>query len=182
MPKYLDDTKRKKEIEKKYKEIVKDYDIEGMKANDIFMLKQLAYLMLQMDDLEKQLYEASQEGNLELYKKLQDLASSVRKDIISYQDRLGITRKNRQATEESSVAEFIKDLKKRASKLYDREMIYLYCPETNKLLATCWVANKKGQHKVNIFCPHCNKYHFFNPGTLARKKKRNSSDNVPEGL
>jgi len=182
MPKYNLETEKQKRVKEKIRALKKDYDFDEMKANDLEMLNQLAFLMVQLEDVELKLFSAIKEGKVSEHRELQKLASSIRADILKLQDGLGISRKSRKSSTESSVVEFIKDLKKRASELYDREMIYLFCPETNKLLGTMWIANKQGQHKVQLWCHDCNKHHFYNPASLAKKKKRNSSDNVPEGL
>lgn len=182
MPKISPGTERFKNIKRKLDKLKEDYDFDDMKANDIFMLNQLAFLMTQMDEIELKLFEAANSGDIEGYKELQAIASSIRNDIIKYQDKLGITRKGRRSEKETTVVNFIQDLKKRASELYDREMIYCYCPVTKKLLGTFWIANKKGQHKVYLWCEDCKKHHFFNPAGLAKKKKRNSIEDVPDGL
>lgn len=162
-------------------EIEQDYDTEGMKANDIATLRSLAFAQVQLENLEVEIYKAQKEGQLDKLDSLQKIASSLRRDIVKFQEALGITRKSRKSGDESSVVAFIEDLKKRASKVYDRNMKYLYCPETHKLLAQAWVAIP-GPHKFQVWCPDCKKYHFFNPYYMGKKKKRNTIDDVPEGM
>jgi hypothetical protein len=129
-------------VEKKIDEFSKDYDLSDLKINDMLVLRALAQALITLEDLEHFSYNERLQGiNMDAIlslEKLNNIMSSLRKDISNMQNDLKITRRIRKGDREESVINYLEDLKLKAKKFYESRMQYIFCPKCNMLLATAW--------------------------------------------
>lgn len=158
-------------IKEKLSEFEDDYDLSGMKVNDIANLRSLIQLTITLEDYEQKLFatraEDSGVSNIQYAEKLTKIMSILRDDISKIQNDLKITRKVRTSDRDISVIAFIDELKQKARKFYKAKMNYIYCPECNMLLGTVW-----------SLYPTKSKYSFVCQRTLATEEKCNTKFEV----
>src|SRR3989304_10193869 len=111
-------------IEKKIQEFSQDYDIDDLKINDRETLRSLVQSVIALEDYERIIYEIRSTGdisqsNINIVDRLQKVMSDIRKDISSQQADLNITRKIRKSDKESSVVNYIANLKDQARQFFD---------------------------------------------------------------
>ena len=93
----------KARIEEKLNELDKDYDFSDMKANDMMQLESLVLAMLQLDDIEKEVYKKRNDltdSNILALEKLNKILSQLRADISTISTDLQLTKKIRNKNKE----------------------------------------------------------------------------------
>lgn len=146
-----------KRIEVKIDEFSQDYDLDDLKINDRLTLRALAQAYITLDDLEKQMYELRYEGvdlnDIVQVEKLNNVMSSLRRDISNMQTDLDITRKSRKSDKEASVISEIDRLKNAAREFYKEKMSYVWCPKCKMLLFTgWWLYPEEKRNKLRLVC------------------------------
>ncbi len=146
-----------KRIKRKLDEFEEDYDLSDLKVNDKLTLRALAQVYIYLEDLENYSFNNRINGFdissiLEL-EKLNNMMSSLRKDISNMQNDLSITRKIRKGDQELTVASELERLKSKAREFYEQKMFYAFCPKCNMLLATAWfLYPDEKQNKIQLVC------------------------------
>jgi hypothetical protein len=182
-----------KRIQNKIDEIGKDYDLTDLKSNDMLTLRALCQSFITLEDFEQAMYKVRQQGmgleDMIAIDKMNNIMSTVRKDISAMQNDLMITRKNRKGDSETSVTSEWDRLKLKAKELYERRMAYVMCPVCNNLLVTAWFhyPYEKG-NKLSLTCNRimdngevCG--HKFTISSKELYERRgNNSDKLPETL
>jgi len=105
-------------IQEKLNELEKDYDFSDMKANDIMQLESLILAMLQLDDLEKEVYKRRSDisdTNILTLEKLNKIMSQLRADISTISTDLQLTKKIRNKSKDISIVQRWNELAKKAS-------------------------------------------------------------------
>jgi hypothetical protein len=146
-----------KRIQHKIKEFEVDYDLSELNSNDKLVLRALCQAHITLEDLETQSYNIRSQGidfdNLTIIEKMSKVMSDLRKDISQLQGDLLITRKVRKNDKETSVINFLEDLKIKAKEFYSAKMQYLFCPSCNLLLGTLWTLFPQNPHnKITLVC------------------------------
>lgn len=148
-----------KRVEEKMEALEQDYDLVGMKANDMDTLISLSKAFVALEDFEislvtlREVEDATQLiFNLTMIEKLGDIISKTRKDISIMQNDLGISRKIRKSSDEDSIRDQLINLKKKAMKFYEKKMQYVYCEKCNMLLLTAWFLYPKSKNKISLVC------------------------------
>lgn len=145
-----------KRIDKKIQSFSQDYDLDDLKANDKLTLRALAQAYITLEDLENYSYKNRLGGISDekiLYmEKVNNIMSSLRKDISSMQNDLKITRRVRKGDKEESVINYIEDLKQKAKRFYQSKMSYVFCPTCGMLLGTVWVLYPDSKNKLTFTC------------------------------
>jgi hypothetical protein len=144
-------------IEEKIKSFASDYDLDDLKANDLLVLRALAQAYISLEDFE--IYSFSlRSGGLSdsvvfTMEKLDKIMSTLRKDISNMQNDLNMTRRVRKSDKETSVLNYLDDLKNKAKKFYKEKMQYVFCPKCKMLLGTIWTQypEEKG-NKLQLIC------------------------------
>lgn len=144
-------------IKIKIDEITNDYDISDLKANDKLTLRALAQAFIQLEDLERFVYNKRINGIAEssvlLIEKINNMISNLRKDISNMQNDLKITRKIRKGDKEQTLINYLEDLKLRAKEFYSQKMSYIWCPECKMLLGTIWTLYpEEKSNKIQLVC------------------------------
>jgi hypothetical protein len=129
-------------IKEKLDELEKDYDFSDMKANDMMQLESLVLAMLQLDDLEREVYKRRKEitsTNILVLDKLNGMLSKLRSDISTISTDLQLSKKIRNKSKDVSVAQRWTELSQKASEFYKQKMLYIFCPDCRTLLANIWL-------------------------------------------
>lgn len=182
-------------IDAKLSSFTEDYDLTDLKINDQLVLRALIQAILQLEDLEQVNNNIRGMGvsldNITILRELNNMMSSLRKDISSMQEDLKITRRHRKGDKEQSVINYLEDLKIKAKEFYKSRMAYVYCPECKMLLGTVWFNYPESKKTVLKFkCEHdlpssdgkvtkCGTYVEVTPVELMEKGGTNIT-NVPE--
>jgi hypothetical protein len=146
-----------KRIDRKLKEFEDDYDLSDLKVNDKLVLRALIQSILTLEDLEKVVFEIRKEGfddidNVLKLEKISTVMNKLRNDISNMQTDLKITRKHRKGDKETSVINYLEDLKLKAKQFYESKMSYVFCPKCNMLLGTVWFLYPYGKNKLIFNC------------------------------
>lgn len=131
-----------------------DYDLSNMTANDKLALTELSRIFVLLDDMERALKKGLNEDHTDwpMFEKINRIAASLRDDASKIQRDLNITRKSRQESEGQTVTDFIKDLKVRARSFLNQQLLEIYCPKCNMLLAKVWFLYPSEDNVINLIC------------------------------
>lgn len=153
----------KQRIKGKLDELEKDYDFSDMKANDMVQLESLVMAMLQLDDLEKEVYirrSDLSDTNVLALEKLNKMLSQLRADISTVSTDLQLTKKIRNKSKDVSIVQRWEELSRKASEFYKQKMLYIFCPDCRTLLCTLWLLYPEDEkNKVTLYCERCNTKH-----------------------
>jgi hypothetical protein len=162
-------------IDRKIKEISKDYDLNDLNSNDILTLRALAQAYINLEDYEDYEYtirtDKSEKGGINEYsmsmlEKLSKMKDVLRQSISSMSGDLKITRKVRVADKDQSVLSYIEDLKKKAKEFYESKMQLIFCPKCNTWIGSIWTLYpmEKG-NKITLVCDR-----HYEDGTTCGEK------------
>lgn len=167
-------------IKEKLDELEKDYDFSDMKANDMAQLESLIMAMLQLDDLEQEVYKRRNDisdTNILVLEKLNNMLSKLRSDISTISTDLQLTKKIRNKSKDVSVVQRWTELSKKASEFYKQKMLYIFCPDCRTLLANIWLLYPdEEKNKLILFCDRCNTKHEINLNELYDTGNKNLPD------
>lgn len=153
----------KQRIKGKLDELEKDYDFSDMKANDMMQLESLVLAMLQLDDLEKEVYirrNDLSDTNVLALEKLNKMLSQLRADISTISTDLQLTKKIRNKSKDVSIVQRWEELSRKASEFYKQKMLYIFCPDCRTLLCNVWLLYPDDEkNKVTLYCERCNTKH-----------------------
>ena len=182
-----------KRIINKIEEFGRDYDLDNLKANDLFSLRNLAQAYITLEDYEHLYYNFRSKGlnlgDIVEFKNLSDMMSTLRSDISKMQTDLGISRRARKGEKEETVISELERLKVAARTFYEQKMFYIYCPKCNTLLSTTWFLFPESKDiKLTFVCDSkpdgenkCGHKFVITPVELLSKRGTNS-ENIPDGL
>jgi len=172
----------KARMQEKLDDLEKDYDFSDMKANDKIQLESLVLAMLQLDDLEKEVYKRRSDisdTNVLTLEKLNKMMSELRRDISSISTDLQLTKKIRNKSKDVSIVQRWQELAKKASDFYKQKMLYIFCPDCRTLLANVWLLySDEEKNKIILFCDRCKTKHEINLNELYDTGNKNLPDIV----
>ncbi len=149
-----------KRVDEKLEKLAEDYDMDDMKSNDMVQLRALVLAMIQLEDLELDVWRARQEittTSVQVVEKLNKTISVLRDDISKISNDLQLTRKIRKQSRETSVLDAINDLRSKARVFYQERMLYVFCPNCKMLLSTLWLQYSSEEYnKLSLKCNRCN--------------------------
>lgn len=166
-------------IEEYLQKLGDDYDLDDMKVNDMLQLRALAMAMIQLDDLERDIYTRRQDitgSNVLVLEKLNRMVSSLRSDISSISEDLQLSKKIRSKSRDVSVAARWKQLTDDAAEFWEKKTIYIACPDCKMLLANTWLmytTNTKNVMKLE--CERCGGVHTIRLHELYGEKTKNKN-------
>jgi RNase P subunit RPR2 len=153
----------KARTKEKLDELEKDYDFSDMKANDMTQLESLVLAMLQLEDIEKEVYKRRNDlsdTNILALEKFNKMLSQLRTDISTISEDLQLTKKIRNKSKDISIMERWDELTKKASQFYQQKMLYIFCPDCRTLLCTLWLLYPENEkNKIILYCQRCNTKH-----------------------
>jgi len=172
----------KSRIKEKLDELEKDYDFSDMKSNDMMQLESLVLAMLQLDDLEKDVYKKRNDlsdSNVLVLEKLNKILSQLRADISTISEDLQLSKKIRNKSKDVSVVQRWEELSKKASEFYKQKMLYIFCPSCRTLLCNVWLLYPDNEkNKVTLYCERCNSKHEVILSELYNTNNKNLEDTV----
>lgn len=145
-------------IQAKIDEFANDYDLSDLKINDMLTLRALAQAFITLEDFERYFFklrstESLTDTNIIFIEKINNVLSSLRRDITNLQNDLKITRRIRKGDQEESVINYIENLKQKARKFYFAKMRPVLCPECKTWIASVWsLYPQDDQSRVIIHC------------------------------
>jgi len=174
------DDELEERIDEYIKKLGEDYDLKDMKVNDMLQLRALAMAMIQLDDLEKDIYTRRQDitgSNVLVLEKLNRMVSSLRSDISSISEDLQLSKKIRSKSRDVSVAARYAELTRNASEFYKKKMLFIACTDCKLLLASIWLMypdNTKTALKLE--CERCGNKQTVMLHELYETKNKNIED------
>lgn len=182
-----------KRIQAKWEEFEKDYDIDDLKINDRESLRGLIQAIIALEDYEQFTFQMRTSGltaeNINLMDKVGKVMSDLRNSISKYQDDLKITRKIRRSEQETSVLNYLEELKKKAREYYESKMMYVLCPKCNMLLSTVWFLYPNESNTLELTCHRtlddgslCGHKFTVNSQDLIANRGTNKEQNLPDSL
>lgn len=181
-------------IQKKIDEFGLDYDLDDLKINDRESLKALVMALISLEDYEYMLYnlksaEDITQANINIVERISGVMSYLRRDISKLQEDLNITRKNRKSDKESSVINYISNLKEQARKFHESRSQYVFCPSCNVLLGNVWCLYPEDDNKFSFVCKRklddgtvCNTKVVVTSKELLENRGTNKPEITPEGI
>jgi len=180
-----------KRIQDKIDEFSRDYDLSDLKINDLLALRALAQAFISLEDFERYSYKLQEgeggfdEVDIVRLEKLNNIKSNLRNDINKLQDSLGITRRNRKASEQESVIDFVESLKQKAKRFYESKMKIILCPKCGTWIASVWMLYPESKKaKLRFHCKrkfpdgtYCDTVFDLTGDELARRDGR-----IPESI
>lgn len=175
-------TELKDRIKEKLSELEKDYDFSDMKANDMMQLESLVLAMLQLDDIEKEVYKKRNDltdSNILALEKLNKILSQLRADISTISTDLQLTKKIRNKNKDISIVQRWEELSRKASEFYKQKMLYVFCPDCRTLLSTVWLLyTDNTKNKISLYCERCKTKHEIDLHELYDTGNKNLPDVV----
>lgn len=151
-----------------------DYDITDIAANDRLSLESLAKVFLLLEKVDKALQGQISEENTDwaAFEKMNRAAAQLRDDVSQLQRDLNVTRKARAGYGDTSVVEFISDLKERAKHFLADRLCEIYCPKCKMLLAKVWFLFPQEDNEISLVCGRdsCKNRFTFNSKDFVNNK------------
>lgn len=148
-------------VARKFAQYGKAFRVEDLNdANDLSTLTILIKTEVMVDDLQEQIQELMADDAIEnatSIKKLADLLRDATGTITNLQRTLSIDRKTRKTEETSSVADYIRALKRDAHDFMDQRIIKVYCPECKVMVGRIYPVHTHTSFSVTFECSQCHK-------------------------
>lgn len=172
------DFQEEKRVQEYLDGMAKDYDLTDLNQNDHSALLDLAKISIDIEDLEKRYREKLAEENPDWYEaeKISNALKTHRADRAKIEYDLNITRRSRTAAEDSSPVTLIEDWKKRAKKMLEERLNYIYCTGCSTLLANVWFLYPDAGNSLTLTCQRCGTKTVVTGSELIAKKNRNRED------
>lgn len=180
-------------IQRKIKEISRDYEVDDLNANDHMTLRALAQAMVDLEALEQENHKMKKDGldmsNINLIDRMSRMRSDLRSDISKMQTDLNISRRVRKQDTNTAIKDQFEELKRKAREFYQQKMAYIFCPKCKMLLATIWTLYpEEDKNKITLVCNRtmedgskCG--HKFTVTTKELMEKRGTNfEDIPESL
>lgn len=170
------------------KRMEEDYVMSEMNVNDEKSIEDLIGIYKRIkivDDKITEILEESETIDSRRLKELGDYLQGLRESRSKIEQDLGITRKARKGSGESSVVDTIEDLKRRAKVLLEKKLNFCYCPACSMLLSTVWFLYPNGGNSLTLTCNRelpsgkiCGTKITVTGSELIAKKNRNMEDKL----
>ena len=180
-------------IQKKIAEFGEDYDIDDLKINDKETLRSFVQAIIALEDYERLVFDIRTDGdisqaNINVVDRLNGIMSNLRKDISRFQEDLNITRKIRKSDKESSVINYIANLKEQARQYKEDTLSYVLC-ECGMLVGNVWCLYPEENNVFQFTCSRvladgskCGKKTKVTSRELMEKRGTNRPEILPESL
>lgn len=129
-------------------------------ANDRTNLEILLKTELMIDDLQKKIQElidTDAVDNASNIKKLADLLRDATGTITTLQRTLAIDRRTRKEEETSSVADYVRALRRDAADFLDQRIVKTYCPDCRVMVGRIYPVHDHTAFNVSFECSQCHK-------------------------
>ena len=174
------DFQEEKRVQDYLDKMAEDYDLTDLNQNDRTALSDLAKISIDIEDLEKRYREKLAEENPDWYEaeKISNALKTHHADRAKIEYDLNITRRSRTAAEDSSPVTLIEDWKKRAKKMLEERLNYVYCPKCHMLLSNVWFLYPNSGNSLTLTCgkESCGHKFTITGSELITHKNRNIED------
>jgi len=168
------------QIQNKLDALSEDYDMSDMKVNDRQQIRALILAEIQLEELEQAVYQLRKDispDTILIIEKVNGIMSRLRADISNISEDLQLTRSIRKNSQETSVINYLDELKEKARKFYKEKMLYIFCTECKNLLATIWLHYPDNDiNEIELKCEKCNKITKVKTHQLYNTKNKNTVD------
>lgn len=141
----------------------RDFDVDSLNSsNDRAMLMTLIRCEIILENVQDEITDITSAGSdfleeADKLKKLFDLQRDMMGQITKAQQTLSIDRRTRKTEQTSSVAEYIRELKREATQFLDKRLIRVYCPDCKVLVGRYGPAHDHTAFVVATECSQCHK-------------------------
>ena len=151
-----------KRFKEKLKSLMDEFALDMNDANDREALQTLARLQIQSENAARDIDNIQRKPFLrdEDYRSLKNLGdfqSTVQRAIVDFQDKLGISRKQRKEKQVDDFPQFVESLLARGKKMFDEKTVTVRCPKDFVELARVWYnfPTKQNETQMSLECPQC---------------------------
>jgi len=151
-----------KRFNEKIKSLMDEFGVDMNDANDRESLQTLARLQIQSENAARDIDNIQRKPSLrdEDYRSLKNLGdfqSTVQRAIVDFQDKLGISRKQRKEKQVDDFPQFMESLLKRGKQMFEEKTVIVRCPKDFVELARVWYnfPQKKNETQMSLECPQC---------------------------
>ena len=144
-------------VSKKIEELSKDYDLSDMKPHDWTMFREMAVLMVRLEEEQQRLAGIIQAEELDETNALraEQRLAVIREGILKIQESLGLTRAKRIDQVENDPRVLFEDIKARAKRFLDARLAKLKCPKCNVMLASVHFVQPEADNQIKLTCHRC---------------------------
>lgn len=162
--------KNTKTFEEKYQDKLKQYanvfNLDDLNdANDRSLLEMMIKGEIMTDGLQEQIAELMQDQqeseeaakNVNSLKKLHDLLKDATNTVLNIQRTLNIDRKTRKSEETTSVADYLRILRRNAKDFMTERRVVFWCPDCNVMVGRVYPVHDHTAWTVSFQCSQCEK-------------------------
>lgn len=154
-----------KTFQDKYKEKIDSYqkvfNLDDLNdANDKSNLEIMIKTEIMIDDIQEKIAALMEDEDLNRVgdvKKLHDLLRDATNTITTLQKTLNIDRKTRKSEETTSVADYLRALRRNAKEFMDARIINFWCPDCKVLVGRIYPVHEHTAFSVSFQCSQCKK-------------------------
>lgn len=154
-----------KTFQEKYKEKIDSYqkvfNLDDLNdANDKSNLEIMIKTEIMIDDIQEKIAALMEDEDLNRVgdvKKLHDLLRDATNTITTLQKTLNIDRKTRKSEETTSVADYLRALRRNAKEFMDARIINFWCPDCKVLVGRIYPVHEHTAFSVSFQCSQCKK-------------------------
>lgn len=154
-----------KTFQEKYKEKIESYqkvfNLDDLNdANDKSNLEIMIKTEIMIDDIQEKiatLMEDEDINRISDVKKLHDLLRDATNTITTLQKTLNIDRKTRKSEETTSVADYLRTLRRIAAPFMAERIIQTWCPDCNVLVSRIYPVHEHTAFTISVQCSQCKK-------------------------
>lgn len=143
----------------KYQKVFNLEDLND--ANDRSNLEIMIKTEIMIDDLQEKIAELMEDDDLmkraSEIKKLHDILNQATNTIAALQRTLNIDRKTRKSEETTSVADYLRALRRNAKDFMDQRRIMVWCPTCKVLVGRIFPVHEHTAYTCSFQCSQCNK-------------------------
>ena len=141
-----------------------DFDLSTLnQSSDKGLLDALIRQELLLENLQQSLQDITIDDTIDLLdkmsdiKKFSDLIRDATASVTTLQKTLSIDRKTRRNDNVTSIADYIKQIKREAEVFIDKRLQKIYCPNCKVMVGRFAPVHKHTAFKVAVECSQCNK-------------------------
>ncbi len=152
-----------------------DYDFIDMKHNDMDLLRRMATLMVRLEDAESTLTKRIRNDEIDSAEKLKEeqTLGLMRRDLVMFQDTLGISRGKRVDKVENNPLLLFEDIRKRAAHFLRERLCYIKCPQCNIAIGTVNFLYPDKNNVISLECGKCGTISSFSSKELLEVEEQN---------
>ncbi len=163
------------QVVERLKKLEGDYDFIDMKHNDMDLLRKMATLMVRLEDAEANLEKRLRSDELDSNEALKEeqRLGLMRRELVMFQDALGISRGKRVDKVENNPLLLFEDIRKRAAHFLKERLCYIKCPQCNIAISTVNFLYPDKNNVISLECGKCGTISSFSSRELLEMEEGN---------